>query len=121
MTESANDFPDAESGEYDYFNYRWNRGMRRRSLCSARHKLMEKGIVFKPFIIGIGLTVEQIKTFECVGDYYDFDNTNLVTDISAIISKQKLNKTSAQVNLLDTKSLPTETNVNMTFYNTVNR
>ena len=47
-------------------------------------------VVFKPFIIGIGLTVEQIKTFECVGDYYDFDNTNLVSDISSIISKQKL-------------------------------
>jgi Ca-activated chloride channel family protein len=42
--------------------------------CKARMKLMEKGIVFKPFIIGIGLSVEQIKTFECVGDYYDFDN-----------------------------------------------
>jgi Ca-activated chloride channel family protein len=53
-----------------------------------------------------------------VGDYYDFDNSNLVKDISAIISKQKLNKTSAQVNLLDTKSYPSETNVNMTFYNT---
>jgi Ca-activated chloride channel family protein len=79
---------------------------------------MEKGIVFKPFIIGIGLSPEQIKTFECVGDYYDFDNTNTLSNISSIISKQKLNKTSAQVNLLDSKSLPTETNVNMTFYNT---
>ncbi len=86
--------------------------------CKARQKLMEKGIVFKPFIIGIGLTVEQIKTFECVGDYFDFDNENTLTDISSIISKQKLNKTSSQVNLLDSKSLPTETNVNMTFYNT---
>jgi Ca-activated chloride channel family protein len=84
--------------------------------CKARQKLMEKGIVFKPFIIGIGLTPEQIKTFECVGTYYDYDNTQTFTDISTIIQQQKLNKTSCQVNLLDTRSLPSETDVNMTFY-----
>lgn len=56
--------------------------------------------MFKPFIIGIGLTVEQIKTFECVGTYFDYDATNTFSDISQIIIKQKLNKTSAQVNLL---------------------
>ena len=117
LTEAANDFPDKnaintiilitdgiEECEGDP--------------CKAREKLMEKGIIVKPFIIGIGLSPEQIKTFECVGTYYDFDNEKTIADISAIISKQKLNKTSSQVNLLDTKSLPLETNVNMTFYNT---
>ena len=33
------------------------------------------------------------------------------------VTTQKLNKTTAQVNLLDISSKPTETNVNMTFYN----
>ncbi|MBI3518947.1 MAG: VWA domain-containing protein [Bacteroidetes bacterium] len=117
LTESANDFPDTKAVNMIILI---TDGIEEceGDPCKARQKLMEKGIVFKPFIIGIGLTVEQIKTFECVGDYYDFDNTSLVTDISSIISKQKLNKTSAQVNLLDTKSYPSETNVNMTFYNT---
>jgi Ca-activated chloride channel family protein len=84
--------------------------------CKARQKLMEKGIVFKPFIIGIGLTLEQIKTFECVGTYFDYDNQNSFSSITNIIQQQKLNKTSAQVNLLDINSLPSETDVNMTFY-----
>lgn len=116
LTESANDFPDTKAVNMIILI---TDGIEEceGDPCKARQKLMEKGIVFKPFIIGIGLTPEQIKTFECVGDYYDFDNANLVTNISSIISKQKLNKTSAQVNLLDSKSLPTETNVNMTFYN----
>jgi Ca-activated chloride channel family protein len=116
LTESANDFPDAKAVNMIILI---TDGIEEcgGDPCKARLKLVEKGIVFKPFIIGIGLSPEQIKTFECVGDYYDFDNTNTLTDISAIISKQKLNKTSAQVNLLDSKSLPTETNVNMTFYN----
>lgn len=83
--------------------------------CSARQKLLEKGIVFKPFIIGIGLTPEQIKTFECVGNYFDFDNSSTFNNITQLIQQQKLNKTSAQVNLLDSKGLPTESNVNTTF------
>lgn len=84
--------------------------------CKARQKLMEKGIVFKPFIIGIGLTPEQIKTFECVGTFYDYDDQSTFGNIASVIQQQKLNKTTAQVNLLDIKSLPNETNVNMTFY-----
>jgi len=118
LTESANDFPDSKAVNMIILI---TDGIEEceGDPCKARQKLMEKGIVFKPFIIGIGLTVEQIKTFECVGDYFDFDNPSLINDISSIISKQKLNKTTSQVNLLDSKSLPTETNVNMTFYNTV--
>lgn len=117
LTESANDFPDNKAVNMIILI---TDGIEECAgdPCAARQKLMEKGIVFKPFIIGIGLSPEQIKTFECVGDYYDFDDANTITDISAIISRQKLNKTSSQVNLLDTKSLPLETNVNMTFYNT---
>jgi Ca-activated chloride channel family protein len=84
--------------------------------CAARQKLMEKGIVFKPFIIGIGLTPDQIKTFECVGTFYDYDDPSTFASIASVIQQQKLNKTSAQVNLLDIHSLPAETNVNMTFY-----
>ncbi len=116
LTESANDFPDTKAINMIILI---TDGIEEcgGDPCLARQKLGEKGIVLKPFIIGIGLSPEQIKTFECVGDYYDFDNGTIVTDISTIISKQKLNKTSSQVNLLDTKSLPTETNVNMTFYN----
>lgn len=117
LTESANDFPEGKAINMIILI---TDGIEEcgGDPCAARLKLMEKGIVFKPFIIGIGLSPEQIKTFECVGTYYDFDNASTITDISSIISKQKLNKTSSQVNLLDSKSLPSETNVNMTFYNT---
>lgn len=116
ITESANDFPDSKAINMIILI---TDGIEEcgGDPCRARQALMEKGIVFKPFIIGIGLSPEQIKTFACVGSFYDFDSKNTLTDISNIISKQKLNKTSAQVNLLDSKSLPSETNVNTTFYN----
>ncbi len=115
ITQAANDFPDAKAVNMIILI---TDGIEEcgGDPCKARQKLIEKGIVFKPFIIGIGLTVEQIKTFECVGTYYDYDSNNTFSDISQIIIKQKLNKTSAQVNLLDVNSKPSETNVNMTFY-----
>ena len=116
LIESANDFPDNKSINMIILI---TDGIEEcgGDPCAARQKLFEKGIIFRPFIIGIGLSAMQIKTFECVGDYYDFDDSKLVSKINDIIIKQKLNKTSAQVNLLDTKSIPSETNVNMTFYN----
>ena len=117
LTESANDFPDTKAINMIILI---TDGIEEcgGDPCKARQALMEKGILFKPFIIGIGLSPEQIKTFACVGNFYDFDNTNILGDISTIVSKQKLNKTSAQVNLLDSKSYPSETNAAITFYNT---
>lgn len=83
--------------------------------CRARQKLMEKGILFKPFIIGIGLSPEQIKSFECVGTYFDIESDNTFSTISNLIQQQKLNKTTVQVNLLNSTGMPKETNVNTTF------
>ena len=84
--------------------------------CEARKKLLEKGIVFKPCIIGIGLTTEQAKTFECVGDYFSYEDASSFSEIVSVVSSRQLMKTSAQVNLLDIAAKPSETNVNLTFY-----
>lgn len=117
LTQSANDFPDTKAHNIIIL---MTDGIEEcgGDPCKARQALVEKGIVFKPFIIGIGLSPEQIKTFECVGNFYDAEKSSIVNDISKIIMQQKLNKTSAQVNLLDMKNLPSESNVTTTFYNT---
>lgn len=115
LTEAANDFPDAKAKNMIILI---TDGIEEcgGDPCAARQKLMEKGIVFKPFIIGIGLSPAQIKTFECVGTYFDFDDEKTFKNITETIQTQKLKKTTAQVNLLDSKGKPTETDVNMTFY-----
>ncbi|MCW3075718.1 MAG: von willebrand factor type a [Bacteroidetes bacterium] len=120
LTESANDFKDNTSNNIVIII---TDGIEEcgGDPCKARQKLMEKGIVFKPFIIGIGLSPEQIKTFECVGTYYDYENQNTFSDITHILQQQKLNKTTAQVNLLDSRSIPKESDVNMTFYDIKNK
>lgn len=84
--------------------------------CEVSARLQQRGIIFRPFIIGLGLTVEQSKAFECVGEYFDVNNPTMLTNVIDVVVTQTLNKTTAQVNLLNSSSKATETDVNMTFY-----
>lgn len=84
--------------------------------CAISQSLQKKGIFLKPFVIGLGLDISLKKTFECVGRYFDATNENMFKDALNIVISQALNNTTMQVNLLDEKLRPTETNVNMTFY-----
>jgi Ca-activated chloride channel family protein len=84
--------------------------------CEAAKKLRERGIVFKPYILGIGLSLEQSKAFDCVGTYFSAEEPNMLVHVVGVVVTQTMNRTTAQVNLLDQGGFPTETNVNMTFY-----
>lgn len=84
--------------------------------CQARGYLESQGIIFKPFIIGIGLNKNQIQTFNCVGTYIDSEQKDLFNNVIQVLEQQKLNKTTLQVNLLDIAGRPLETDVNTTFY-----
>jgi len=85
--------------------------------CAIALMLKKRGITLKPYVIGIGLDIETKKAFECVGKFYDADKEKDFENILNIVVKQAFNQTSAQVNLLDIYKKPTETNVNLTFYN----
>ncbi|UCG28610.1 MAG: VWA domain-containing protein [Bacteroidales bacterium] len=84
--------------------------------CAVSNELQRAGIVFKPFVIGIGLDPRFRKTFECVGYYYNAAEEKRFRDVLGIVVSQVLNSTTVQVNLLDSEGNPSETNVNMTFY-----
>ena len=84
--------------------------------CAVSRRLQEQGITLKPFIIGIGIDPNFKKTFDCVGYYYNAVREEDFKEVLRVVITQALNTTSAQVNLLDEDNLPTETNVNMTFY-----
>ncbi len=84
--------------------------------CAVSLELQKKGIILKPFVIGIGLDPGFRETFECVGYYYNARQENKFKQTLGFVINQALNETTAQVNLLDEKGNPTETNVNMTFY-----
>ncbi len=84
--------------------------------CSVSRLLQREGIILKPFVIGIGLDETYKKTFDCVGTYYDASKESDFETVLQVVISHVLNSTTAQVNLLDESGNPTETNVNLTFY-----
>lgn len=84
--------------------------------CAVSLALQKKGIVLKPFVIGIGLDQSYLNTFGCIGKFYDASSESSFKNILNIVISQALNNTTVQVNLNDQVGRPTETDVNMTFY-----
>ncbi len=84
--------------------------------CEVALNLQRKGIVLRPFVIGIGIDPLFEKTFECVGDFYNSPDEDRFADVLNVVISRALNSTTAQVNLLDENQLPSETNVAMTFF-----
>lgn len=88
-----------------------------RDPCEVSYDLQKQGIVLKPFVIGIGIDEGFKATFDCIGHYYNAIEEEKFGEVMEVVISQALNATTAQVNLLDINGNPTETNVNMTFYN----
>lgn len=87
--------------------------------CAVSRALQKQGIVLRPFVIGIGRDFSA--DFECVGDYYDASSEQQFVDALRAVISQALNSTTLQVNLLDIYGNPSETNINMTFYDNFSR
>jgi Ca-activated chloride channel family protein len=83
--------------------------------CAVSYALQQQGIVLKPFVIGIGIDEGFKETFDCIGHYYNASDEEKFGEVMEVVISQALNSTTAQVNLLDNRGLPTETDVNMTF------
>ena len=84
--------------------------------CAVSLALQSKGIVLKPFVIGIGLDLELVDRFKCIGSYFNANTERSLKDVLNVVISQALNPTSVQVNLMDSYGEPNETDVNMTFY-----
>ncbi|HSH52845.1 MAG TPA: VWA domain-containing protein [Bacteroidales bacterium] len=84
--------------------------------CQASLDLQKKGIVLKPFVIGIGIDPNFENTFECVGNFYNTPTEEKFEEALNVAISRALNSTTVQVNLLDSYGKPTETDVNISFF-----
>ena len=89
--------------------------------CAVSLALQEKKIFLKPFVIGLGMEKDFAEEFSCVGQYYDAKNVSEFRQVLNKILRQSLETTTVSVELLDEKEQPTETNVNVTFFNNATR
>lgn len=84
--------------------------------CAVSKALQAKGIILKPFIIGIGIDDKYKSTFQCVGNYFDATKEESFKTILDIVVTQALNNTTLQINLLDESGLPTISDIPFTLY-----
>ena len=84
--------------------------------CEVSAELQRKGIFLKPFVIGVGLDVKFADVFGCMGKFYDVSNEANFKDVLNLVLTEAISQTTVQVDLLDINKKPTETDVNMTFY-----
>jgi len=89
--------------------------------CAVSKALQSRRIFLKPFVIGLGMDKNYQEEFSCVGQYYDAKNVGDFRQVLNKVLKQSLETTTVSVELLDVDRKPTETNVNVTFYNNVTR
>ncbi|MTI40322.1 vWA domain-containing protein [Fulvivirga lutimaris] len=87
--------------------------------CSVSLALQKKGVFLRPFVIGLGIDKDYTKEFRCLGDFFDAKDLNTFQVALQKAIKTSLEKTTATVELLDVKNKPTETNVNVSFINSV--
>jgi Ca-activated chloride channel homolog len=84
--------------------------------CAVSRALQSKGIVLKPFVIGVGLDESQKYSLQCVGNYFDASTPELFEHVLKVVVTQALNSTTAQISLMTADGKPTETDVPVTLY-----
>lgn len=85
--------------------------------CEASISLQKKGVFLRPFIIGLG--VPGGKALDCVGKFIDSQNSSSFNKILNESIETTFARTTVSVELMDEQNRPVETNLNITFVNTM--
>ncbi len=86
-------------------------------LCATSKALQQKGVFLRPYIIGLGLRTE--KSLECAGKFIDANTPGEFNNVLNEAIETSFAKTTVSVEILDANNQPTETNVNVSFVNSM--
>jgi Ca-activated chloride channel family protein len=84
--------------------------------CEVSVMLQKRGVFIRPFVIGVGLDAKFADVFACMGKFYDVSNEANFSEVLKLVITEAITRTSVEVDLLDANGKPTETDVDMTFY-----
>jgi Ca-activated chloride channel family protein len=84
--------------------------------CTIADKLRAKGITIRPFVIGVGIDMEYLNYFDCIGTYLDANDKNSFIQVMQTVVNAALLATTVQVNLNNIYGKPIETNVSFNLY-----
>ena len=85
--------------------------------CSVSVELQRKGVFLRPYIIGLG--VQGGKALDCMGKYIDSQDANTFNKILNESIETTFAKTTLSIELLDGEGKRDETNINVSFINTM--
>ncbi|MCY7410406.1 MAG: VWA domain-containing protein [Chitinophagales bacterium] len=115
LSQSLNDFPDSIATNAIILITDGNETCGG-NICDLAAQMEAKHIALRPFIVGLGLTDSLKKKFECLGNFYDVQNEDMLSSTIRIVISKVLNPTTCQVNLIDAFGNPTTTNVELTLF-----
>lgn len=115
LEQSADDFPDCDDCRNILILVTDGIERCQGDPCAISLSLQKKGIVLKPYIVGVSLNVAIADIIDCIGNYYNAANSEEFKQAMNTIVAQITNMTTVQVNILDSNGKPTETNVLMSF------
>jgi len=84
--------------------------------CIIADKLRAKGITIRPFVIGLGIDLEYLNYFDCIGTYLDANDRNSFSQVMRSAVNSALSGTTVQVNLNNINGKSIETNVSFNLY-----
>jgi Ca-activated chloride channel family protein len=87
-----------------------------RNPCEAAYQLQLRGIALKPLLVGIDLPDEARESYECIGKLFNSKTEIQFKDHLERAIYRAMASATLQVELLDDKGKPTQTDVNMSFY-----
>jgi Ca-activated chloride channel family protein len=84
--------------------------------CIIADKLRAKGITIRPFVIGVGIDMDYLNYFDCIGTFLDANDKNSFIQVMRTAVNSALSGTTVQVNLNNVNGKPLETNVSFNLY-----
>lgn len=114
LEEAAQDFPDNSNGRNSIILLTDGKEECDGDPCKASRMLQEKGIAIRPYIIGMGMELDDIASLDCVGRTVNAESPAQLAQEMHLAVRYALLPTSAQVDLLDHLGNASETNVAVT-------
>lgn len=85
--------------------------------CAMSRELQKKGVFLRPYVIGLGL--KGGAALDCMGKYIDSENADSFNKILNKSIETSLAKTTVSIELLNGDNKPVETNIDVSFVNSV--
>ncbi len=87
--------------------------------CEVSRALQQKGVILKPFVVGLGIDSSMYSALNCIGRFVNVRNSHQLEKVLIKAVEQSVNPTTLQVWLSDARGRPVS-DLPMTFYDASN-